>query len=97
MQHGAVSDVVAQQMAAGVRDRLATNWGIGITGIAGPDGGTATKPVGLVYIGLAGGDRVTSVRCQFSSHHDRALIRRLSVCTALDLLRRQLQFPEQLL
>lgn len=97
MQHGAVSDVVAQQMAAGVRDRLETTWGIGITGIAGPDGGTPTKPVGLVYIGLAGKDQVTSVRCQFSSHHDRALIRRLSVCTALDLLRRQLLPPEQLL
>lgn len=94
-QYGAVSDEVAQQMAVGVRDRLETTWGIGITGIAGPDGGTSTKPVGLVYIGLAGEEQVTSVRCQFSSHHDRALIRRLSVCTALDLLRRQLLTPEQ--
>ncbi|NEQ23464.1 MAG: competence/damage-inducible protein A [Microcoleus sp. SIO2G3] len=97
VQYGAVSDEVAQQMASGVRDRLNTTWGIGITGVAGPDGGTATKPVGLVYIGLAGRDRVTSLRCQFSSHHDRSLIRRLSVCTALDLLRRQLLPTEQFL
>ncbi|MCY7277712.1 MAG: competence/damage-inducible protein A, partial [Phormidesmis sp. CAN_BIN44] len=60
-QHGAVSDVVAQQMAVGVRSRLNTTWGISITGVAGPDGGTEIKPVGLVYIGLAGpDDQVTS-------------------------------------
>ena len=91
MQHGAVSEVVAQQMAVGVRDRLGTTWGISITGIAGPEGGTPTKPVGLVYIGIAGPEIVTSVACQFGSHHDRLLIRWLSVCTALDLLRRQLR------
>lgn len=90
IQFGAVSDPVAQQMAAGVRDRLGTTWGISITGIAGPEGGTATKPVGLVYIGIAGAGSVESIACQFGAHHNRALIRHLSVCTALDLLRRRL-------
>lgn len=89
-QYGAVSDVVAQQMAAGVRDRLGTTWGLSITGIAGPDGGTETKPVGLVYIGLATHDLVESFVYRFGSQRNRDLIRSLSAFTALDLLRRRL-------
>jgi nicotinamide-nucleotide amidase len=89
--HGAVSDVVAQQMAAGVRSRLNTTWGLSITGIAGPGGGTDTKPVGLVYIGIAGPDGfVDSVAQNFGVMRDRDFIRWLSACTALDLLRRNL-------
>lgn len=49
---GAVSEAVAAAMATGIRTLLQTNFGIGITGIAGPGGGTAEKPVGLTYIGL---------------------------------------------
>ncbi|HEY9640439.1 MAG TPA: competence/damage-inducible protein A [Coleofasciculaceae cyanobacterium] len=90
-QQGAVSDPVACQMAVGVRDRLSTTWGLSITGIAGPDGGTDTKPVGLVYIGVAGpGQQVESYQYQFGAFRSRELIRWLSACTALDLLRRKL-------
>jgi competence/damage-inducible protein cinA len=91
-QYGAVSATVAEQMAQGVRSRLGTTWGLSITGIAGPDGGSAEKPVGLVYIGLAGPEnQVTSHRFLFGASRGREWIRWLSVCSALDLLRRQLQ------
>lgn len=90
-QVGAVSETVAQQMAKGVRERLSTTWGLSITGIAGPGGGSDTKPVGLVYIGLAGPNNlVTSFEHRFSSLQERALIRHFSACTALDRLRRHL-------
>lgn len=91
-QHGAVSDAVAQQMASGVKARLGTTWGLSVTGIAGPGGGTLEKPVGLVYIGIAGpdGHPTQSFQYQFGSLRDRDWIRWLSACTALDLLRRQL-------
>jgi nicotinamide-nucleotide amidase len=90
-QQGAVSADVACQMAVGVRDRLGTTWGLSITGIAGPDGGTETKPVGLVYIGLAGPNQsVEAVRFQFGTFRGRDWVRWLSACSALDLLRRKL-------
>ena len=90
-QQGAVSKLVAKQMAAGVRDRLQTDWGLSITGIAGPEGGTDAKPVGLVYIGIAAPDgTVTADRYQFGEFRGRDFIRWLSACTALDVLRRKL-------
>jgi nicotinamide-nucleotide amidase len=90
-EYGAVSDVVAKQMAMGVRSRLNTTWGLSITGIAGPEGGTETKPVGLVYIGLAGPNgQVESYEYRFGSQRSRDFIRWLSACTAIDLLRRQI-------
>lgn len=89
-QQGAVSDMVAQQMATGVRDRLNATWGLSITGIAGPDGGSETKPVGLVYLGIAGPGQVESHRYLFGASRGRDLIRWLSLCTVLDLLRRKL-------
>jgi nicotinamide-nucleotide amidase len=90
-KQGAVSATVAEQMADGVRSRLSTTWGLSITGIAGPDGGTASKPVGLVYIGLAGpNSQVQSFQHHFGQARGRTLIRHISACTALDHLRRKL-------
>ncbi|NES03721.1 MAG: competence/damage-inducible protein A [Okeania sp. SIO2F4] len=91
MVEGAVSHAVAKQMASGVVKKLGTNWGISITGIAGPGGGTDSKPVGLVYIGIARfKDEVESFEYRFSPLRNRDWIRRVSACTALDLLRRKL-------
>ncbi|PMB27773.1 competence/damage-inducible protein A [Fischerella thermalis] len=88
---GAVSATVAEQMALGVRSRLGTSWGLSITGIAGPTGGTETKPVGLVYIGLAKPNgEVESFEYRWGTERSRSLIRHLSACSALDQLRRKL-------
>ncbi len=89
--YGAVSAEVAKAMAIGVKQRLGTSWGLSITGIAGPTGGTDSKPVGLVYIGLAAPDgSILSQEHRFGSNRDRNFIRFLSANTALDLLRRYL-------
>ena len=84
----AVSEAVALAMARGVRERAQATFGIGITGIAGPGGGTEEKPVGLVYIGLADDEAATAVRFVFPG--DRQFIRTLAVNSALDLLRRRI-------
>lgn len=90
-QFGAVSATVAEQMAVGVKQRLTTDWGIGITGIAGPGGDTENKPVGLVYIGIAfPSGKVESFEYRFGKQRSRSLIRYLSACDALDRLRRKL-------
>ena len=87
--HGAVSEEVACAMASGVRQLAGTTYGIGITGIAGPDGGSEEKPVGLVYLALAEEHAVTARRFVFPG--DRSFIRTLSVNSALDLLRRRIR------
>lgn len=90
-ERGAVSPEVAEAMAAGVRARLSTDWGLSITGIAGPGGGSDTKPIGLVYVGLAAPDgSIESFEYRFGSQRDRAGIQHRSACHALDRLRRRL-------
>lgn len=84
---GAVSGPVAEQMATGVRECCGTDWGIGITGIAGPSGGTPNKPVGLVYIGLAGPESVGHVEYRLGETRGRDWIREISVSHALNQLR----------
>ncbi|MEN9230681.1 MAG: competence/damage-inducible protein A [Thermostichus sp. DG02_5_bins_236] len=90
-QHGAVSEPVVAQMALGCQRALAADWALSITGIAGPDGGTATKPVGLVYLGLADPEGHTEAyEYQFGTLRGREGIRWWSAQTALDRLRRRL-------
>lgn len=66
--HGAVSDVVAEEMAEGVRVNSDTDVGLSTTGIAGPAGGTMKKPVGLVYIGLATDENSRIRRVKFDGN-----------------------------
>jgi len=92
VEHGAVSEEVARAMAAGVRRRFSADWGVGITGIAGPTGGTEEKPVGLVHWAVAGpGGQWAKDRVFLG---DRTIIREWSLNAALDLLRRRLMAEE---
>ena len=88
--HGAVSEEVARALATGVRERLGADVGVGITGIAGPGGGSEEKPVGLVWlsvVGRDGADLTRSVRLPGG----RADVRERSTTVALHLIRRLLQ------
>jgi nicotinamide-nucleotide amidase len=86
-EHGAVSAACADAMARGARERAGADVGVSVTGIAGPDGATPTKPVGTVYVGLA------DVHGAVVEHHrfdrDREGNKALSATHALDLLRRR--------
>ncbi|MDA0667887.1 MAG: nicotinamide-nucleotide amidohydrolase family protein [Planctomycetota bacterium] len=85
---GAVSEEVALQMAQGARQRAGSDWGVGITGIAGPGGGTEEKPVGMVYVALVGPGGQEEVRqLRQYARGGRDFIRRKTVCDALDMLR----------
>lgn len=83
-RHGAVSEQVAGAMAEGVQRETGSDFAISVTGIAGPEGGTEQKPVGLVYIGLAGaGDTVVR---RFVFEGDRTTVRQSAVEAALTML-----------
>ena len=81
---GAVSPEVAAQMADGVRRLLKTDLAVSLTGIAGPDGGSAEKPVGLVWFGLSTKDGTRTEKVIFSG--DRAQVRAQAVVHALGML-----------
>jgi PncC family amidohydrolase len=82
--HGAVSAQVARAMAVGARERFGASLAASVTGIAGPDGGSAAKPVGLTYIGIADADGVDVRRIVWSG--DRAANRRDSAIAVIEML-----------
>lgn len=84
-KYGAVSGETAGEMAAGVRNIGGTDLALSVTGIAGPGGGTAEKPVGLVYIGFAAGDHVDARKFLFPG--DRDTVRRQTANAALNMIR----------
>lgn len=85
--HGAVSAEVAEAMARGAKAASGADWGLSVTGIAGPEGGTAEKPVGLVFFGIASPDGKVKHR-RIQGFPGRDAVRELSAVTGLDILRR---------
>ena len=84
-KYGAVSEEVAKEMAQGIRSKAGSDLAISTTGIAGPDGGSNEKPVGLVYIGLATPEGVIAEKIQF--YGERESVRQLTVQAALNKVR----------
>jgi len=89
-EFGAVSAEVAEAMARGVRETFRADLGVGVTGVAGPGGGTETKPVGRVYLAVADPQSSRTVRADFGEEPGREGVRRLASQAALNLLRRYL-------
>jgi nicotinamide-nucleotide amidase len=86
--HGAVSKEVAVALAENIRELCGADIGVGVTGIAGPGGGTEEKPVGLVYVAVTNGHKHEVVQRRFFG--DRERVRRWTSQLALDLVRRML-------
>jgi PncC family amidohydrolase len=91
--HGAVSAQVARAMAAGARDRLRASLAVSVTGVAGPAGGSAEKPVGLTYVGVADADGADVRRFHWTG--DRAANRHDSAVAALELLLQRAEAPRR--
>ena len=87
-EHGAVSEPVAVAMAEGVRERARADVGVGVTGIAGPTGGTPEKPVGMVVVAASTASRVCSRTFRFLGERDRVKFQASQA--ALDMVRRML-------
>jgi nicotinamide-nucleotide amidase len=91
VEHGAVSEPVARAMAEGVREAAGTDYGLSVTGVAGPDGGTEEKPVGLVFVGLSDADGTVAERLDLSAwSRSREAIRERSANRAFDFLRHRI-------
>jgi nicotinamide-nucleotide amidase len=84
-KYGAVSEQTAMEMAKGVKELSGSDISVSLTGIAGPGGGTEEKPVGLVYLGVAAGDKLYAKKLLLARHNktERAFIRTLAVKNAL--------------
>ena len=87
-KHGAVSAEVAGSMANGIRRRTGATIGVGVTGVAGPSGGTEEKPVGMVYVAVSDAQKTETVDRIFRG--DRQRIREWTAQIALDMVRRRL-------
>ncbi len=91
VEHGAVSEPVAKAMAEGARKVSGADYALSVTGIAGPDGGTEEKPVGLVFVGLSDASGSVAERVDLSAwRRSREAIRERSATRAFDLLRHRL-------
>jgi nicotinamide-nucleotide amidase len=82
--HGAVSEETVREMAAGARERFGTELAVAVSGIAGPDGGTPEKPVGTVWLALAGPTGITTKQLSWPGTRDQ--VRTLSAWWALKLI-----------
>lgn len=89
-EHGAVSEPVARAMAEGARRTLGSDWAVGITGVAGPGGGSEAKPVGTVHLAVAGPRDGEVEHRQLRLPGDRDRVRRFSTQIVLEMLRRRL-------
>ncbi len=89
IDNGAVSEQTAKELATNVREKFGTDYGVGITGIAGPTGGTADKPVGTVWISLADAEKVAAKKFVFGE--DRTMNRERSVGAALNMVLKRLK------
>lgn len=87
--HGAVSQPVVEQMARAARQNMGTDYALASSGVAGPGGGSAEKPVGYTWLALAGPEGVSSAAFHFGQHRQRNILR--SSLMALDMLRRRLE------
>ncbi len=87
-EYGAVSEETAKEMAEGIRKKFGTSAGISVTGIAGPGGGTETKPVGLTYIGYSDDRKCYALKFNFGDNRERNRIR--AVQASLNILRKEL-------